>query len=267
MESDVIAAVEAVEDMSGGYVSYHDLSGALIPLLGRSRRLHAHAFCRAVKRAHEGRCMRFDVDMVRRTMTRSSNGFWKSCHAGVCEYVQPVGTFGILFIGPFTSRKKISCALSQQKGTAVSTRHVPLLRNDASIAALLSMIAREMLRRIAENSPASDRRRAVERFFSQRSCDDVHYTDLADTVGISGSRARQLVRTWYGRSFTRVITENRMRRACYLLASTEMPVRDIARSVGYADTDYFFKVFRKFTGATPLSYRKEQSIHRAVRFF
>ena len=41
-----------------------------------------------------------------------------------------------------------------------------------------------------------------------------------------------------------------------MLTNTAMSIKEIAFELGYDNSDYFFTVFRKMTGITPLSYRK-----------
>ncbi|UUZ97725.1 helix-turn-helix transcriptional regulator [Paenibacillus sp. P25] len=50
----------------------------------------------------------------------------------------------------------------------------------------------------------------------------------------------------------------RMEKAKSLLIHTEMPVSEMAATLGYADENYFGKVFKKQTGSSPLQYRKQQ---------
>ena len=53
------------------------------------------------------------------------------------------------------------------------------------------------------------------------------------------------------------LIELRIRKAGDYLEHTEMSVADIARTVGYEDSQYFFRVFKKATGQTPLQYRQQ----------
>ena len=41
-----------------------------------------------------------------------------------------------------------------------------------------------------------------------------------------------------------------------MLADTELQVAEIAGRVGYLDSNYFIKVFKKHTGVTPSKYRE-----------
>lgn len=54
---------------------------------------------------------------------------------------------------------------------------------------------------------------------------------------------------------TNYILNLRIRKACELLLSSNMSMTEIAMSVGFSDSNYFSRVFRKFTGLTPTEYR------------
>lgn len=49
----------------------------------------------------------------------------------------------------------------------------------------------------------------------------------------------------------------RMEKAKEFLKGTEWPVTDIAIRCGYSDSNYFTKVFKKYTGATPRQFREK----------
>ena len=50
-----------------------------------------------------------------------------------------------------------------------------------------------------------------------------------------------------------------MENACYMLTHTDLSVGGIAHQVGYADAQYFFQVFKKNVGVTPVQYRKQHA--------
>ena len=52
------------------------------------------------------------------------------------------------------------------------------------------------------------------------------------------------------------ITEYRVQKAREYLEASDWSVVEIARKVGYEDNQYFFRVFKKYTGLTPLQYRQ-----------
>ncbi|UUZ81280.1 helix-turn-helix transcriptional regulator [Paenibacillus sp. P26] len=62
----------------------------------------------------------------------------------------------------------------------------------------------------------------------------------------------------YNTTVMTYLTEPRMEKAKSLLIHTEMPVSEMAATLGYADENYFGKVFKKQTGSSPLQYRKQR---------
>jgi len=80
--------------------------------------------------------------------------------------------------------------------------------------------------------------------------------DLARRLHVSESQLARRFKAETGQTVTRYITAQRMARAAHLLATTAQPVRDIAEFVGYADANYFVKVFKSVYATTPTQYRR-----------
>lgn len=59
----------------------------------------------------------------------------------------------------------------------------------------------------------------------------------------------------FGMGIMQYITERRIERAKELLAEGKS-IADTAEECGFADYNYFCKVFRKHTGASPSAYKK-----------
>jgi AraC-like DNA-binding protein len=58
-----------------------------------------------------------------------------------------------------------------------------------------------------------------------------------------------------GKTFTELLQEKRLLQTEYLLANSNMKISDIASSVGYNNTNYFFTIFEKHFGMSPKKYR------------
>ena len=56
-------------------------------------------------------------------------------------------------------------------------------------------------------------------------------------------------------SFIDYLTELRMKEAKKLISEGRMKVRDVGAAVGYPNTKYFIRLFKKATGETPTQYR------------
>lgn len=65
----------------------------------------------------------------------------------------------------------------------------------------------------------------------------------------------RMIRKNTGMTFTELLAQKRMRRAAYLLQHTNLAIADISVSVGYENTSYFYRLFRKTYGVSPKSYR------------
>lgn len=81
-------------------------------------------------------------------------------------------------------------------------------------------------------------------------------TDVAKTLGFS---VRTLIRKLHseGTSFQRILDEVKMELSCWKLQNTDLPIEQIAESVGFIDTSNFSKVFKRWMGMTPSGYRKQ----------
>ncbi|MFC4098484.1 response regulator [Paenibacillus xanthanilyticus] len=58
-----------------------------------------------------------------------------------------------------------------------------------------------------------------------------------------------------GQNYLEFVTQAKLRRAMLLLAETPAKVSEVASRIGYEDTKYFNRLFKKFTGQTPSEYR------------
>ena len=80
---------------------------------------------------------------------------------------------------------------------------------------------------------------------------------LAEHYGMSPNYFSSMFKKEMSRSAVNYITELRINQARELLYHSELSVGDISKKVGYEDSQYFFRVFKKYLGMTPLQYREE----------
>ncbi|MEX1119910.1 MAG: helix-turn-helix transcriptional regulator, partial [Terrimicrobiaceae bacterium] len=81
--------------------------------------------------------------------------------------------------------------------------------------------------------------------------------DLAGQAGLSSSHLHAQFRKHVGMTPHQHLILERMRRAKHLLVSTNQPVKAVASSVGYANTENFCRAFRKNFGTTAALYRRK----------
>ncbi len=78
---------------------------------------------------------------------------------------------------------------------------------------------------------------------------------VARQAGVSPRVLAELLKERTGRSFTELLREARIERACELLVKTEMTVAAIAFDSGFCDQSYFTHVFQSLKKTTPRQYR------------
>lgn len=87
---------------------------------------------------------------------------------------------------------------------------------------------------------------------------------IAEQLGLSSGYLNTLFRLETGRSIYQYLLEYRIKKACELLTTTTKPIKRIALEVGYFDSLYFSRIFRKHTGFTPTHYRHRAEEEKSV---
>ncbi len=105
-----------------------------------------------------------------------------------------------------------------------------------------------------ETSSASCVAKAT-RFIEQNYYIDIDVQTLCEFVNYSRSYLSRIFRQETGLTIPEYTNKIRMENAMELLRDTDLPLREIATSVGINDTFYFSKLFKKYTNKTPRAYR------------
>lgn len=85
--------------------------------------------------------------------------------------------------------------------------------------------------------------------------------EIARRAGLSVPHFCALFKKQTGMSPMRYLMHARMARACMLLDSTDKPVSEISREVGFRDAFHFTRTFRSVVGKSPRAYRLESPAH------
>jgi len=94
----------------------------------------------------------------------------------------------------------------------------------------------------------------------------VKITDLAELSGFSPNYTGKLFREHIGLSVPNYINMLRIRKACDLLANTNMKIYQIAYQVGYSESYYFSNLFKKLLKVSPIEYRKDPAKRNILPF-
>ena len=90
--------------------------------------------------------------------------------------------------------------------------------------------------------------------------DNIKISDFAEKYFFSREYLSKLYKQKYGIGIYEDLSRIRMERAKRLLRDTDIQVQDIAMRVGFSDTNYFSKAFRKYTGLKPSEYRNKEEV-------
>lgn len=85
---------------------------------------------------------------------------------------------------------------------------------------------------------------------------DISLDEVSQISNLNSSYFSKKFKEEVGQSYIEFVTELRLDRSKELLANTNDSINTIAAQVGYIDTKYFMKLFKKNLGLTPASYRK-----------
>lgn len=80
-------------------------------------------------------------------------------------------------------------------------------------------------------------------------------SELSQSLGYSRSYLSHEIKSKTGKSFIELVHEKRLAQAQFLLKNTKLSIAQIADQVGYCNSSYFYRLFQKEFGFSPLKYR------------
>lgn len=287
LPSDITAYVRKLNIDRGLFVSIHDRGGILTPYMHElvSCNIHSNPYCIYIKtnEALWQRCVELQSRVFRKCENCNANGsirFFGMCHAGVCEYIYPVACLDDNHVKAFVS-------VSGMRESSVSHRAE---ETACEFGLDLTELHRLYMSSLTDNLPDTDEMdtlimplvHMLELLISeagrlmvspQASNSYVLYYELvryimrsleyplsavaiAEQYNCSVSYISHLFKRFCGMSVGQYIKSLRLRRARTLLEATNLPISDIAVTVGFCDANWFSTTFSKEYGMSPSAYRK-----------
>ncbi len=172
-----------------------------------------------------------------------------------------------------TGSLEAACALLYEPLTFLSyqiAREIPLLHSPKvptlSImeqeAYLLDLINSALVARKIDRRDRYERAfEYVKQYLAHHLGESITVEKMAGIVGINCKYFSTLCRTYLGASFVEYLTKLRMERAHELLNDNtkEYLVKEVAEATGFADTNYFSRIFRQYWGVAPSSLKETQA--------
>lgn len=96
-------------------------------------------------------------------------------------------------------------------------------------------------------------------YINNHYCNNLTLEEVSSHVGLNPHYFTTLFKKELKINFSSYVLDKRIERAKYLLKSSNMPLVEIALSLGFANQSYFSSIFRKKTNMTPKEYRNTSS--------
>nr|WP_279285655.1 AraC family transcriptional regulator [Colidextribacter sp. OB.20] len=94
------------------------------------------------------------------------------------------------------------------------------------------------------------------RYIEENYMKPLNLEQLAQEAGYSASYFESIFLKEMGTTLKKYVNKYKVEKAKVLLESTDEPIIDLAFRMGWSSSNYFCTVFKKYTGMTPLQYRR-----------
>ena len=125
---------------------------------------------------------------------------------------------------------------------------------------LIEMIVNIGANSISENSVSKKYPSSITssiEFINDNYGSNISLTDIAKSAYLTPNYFHKLFLKTVGITAHEYLTNVRIKKAAFLLLSSDLPIDDISAQVGFSSQSYFTAVFKKHKKLTPLEYRKK----------
>lgn len=121
---------------------------------------------------------------------------------------------------------------------------------------ILYILMSRFIREAKQNKKITDPRiiRAIDYINSHMNL-AINVDEIAEEAAMSKDYFIRIFRKETGMTPVIFATKRKMERAETLLTTTKIPIKSIAFNLGYEDTSYFYRIFKKNVGKSPQQYR------------
>lgn len=93
--------------------------------------------------------------------------------------------------------------------------------------------------------------------YIQNNCKDATLASVAEQFHFNPTYLGSIIKKFHGNNFTSILQDAKLKKACLLLKNSDISVVEVSKSVGYENTNFFYKIFKKNYGCTPTEYRQK----------
>ena len=234
---------------------------------------HNCAFCSQMKAQEHTRALCSQSDRTSFQKCKETNRLVIfHCHAGLIEATAPLiersTVIGYMMFGQISDAQNIEklvsalsryTSLSYKKEDILQyTKDIPL-KTRQQIQAAAKIMEACAFYAILKNTITIQQNnfiRNMDTYLLANLSEDLSIESLSAAFGISKTKLCQSAAHYYGCGIAEHIRHLRIEKAKILLRETDEPVTKISDLVGFADYNYFCRVFKKEVGIPAKKYRK-----------
>lgn len=97
----------------------------------------------------------------------------------------------------------------------------------------------------------------IEEYIRKHYMNDISMQDAARSINYSEAYFCKMFKQQFGQNFTAYLAEYRIEEAKKMLSQPNVSVKEVGTRVGYPDSNYFARVFRRMNGVSPSEYRMQ----------
>lgn len=237
-------------------------------------------FCQAVQQSDKGRacCEKSNQEGFRHCM-QDNRLYTYECHAGLIESMINLridgNIVGYIMFGqvshlknnrakqhrylPVISSLDIPESVKKQLIAQISHKSVTQVEAASSILLVLAKhTINEKIVAVNKNTFINN----IDAYINgQLNLANISVTGLAEHLNIGRTKLYELSKRYLNTSIAQYIFNKRLEKAYEYLRTTDLSITQIASKIGFIDYNYFCRVFRKQTGMSARTYRKQYTIN------
>ncbi|PCJ58158.1 MAG: hypothetical protein COA79_14155 [Planctomycetota bacterium] len=225
---------------------------------------HSHELCDYKRKGEwDKRCRQTCLYDANKRAIENPTSFIKHCWKDLDEIVIPIYKEEqfqfILFAGIF----KTSGSATYFEGSTLETYNqlnICDVEKGVELTRVLMSLGQGILSFLDNyyfSNLGDDRKIIVERFIYNHVGTKISLEKLAKHLHLSSSRTSHLVTSLFSKTFSQLVKEERIKRACSILKNSQKPINQIPILIGIENEYYFYRLFKKEMGVTPKHFRDE----------
>lgn len=137
------------------------------------------------------------------------------------------------------------------------------LGNFIYISQVLSLILAETYYREKHNTTQEQNKHVTRiiRYMQKHLEENLTLEEIAQEFQLSKSYLNAIFQKYTKHAPVDFFINMKMKKACFLLKTTDLYIYEVAQAMGYADQYYFSRIFKKVVGVSPKTYKNSEYFH------